>query len=133
MRILSFIGASDRAGSGLQNIWRVWKNDLSSTPLLVETHSPAAVRLTLSLEGLPTHASARSTIDADLAELLEFVGSRPNGIDSREVAAKTGVSIRVAQKRLKQLFDSGSITRTREGNTWRYRAATDIPAPDSQE
>lgn len=24
MRILSFIGASDRAGSGLQNIWKVW-------------------------------------------------------------------------------------------------------------
>jgi predicted HTH transcriptional regulator len=132
MRILSFIGASDRAGSGLQNIWRVWKNDLSSTPLLAETHSPAAVRLTLPLGGLPTHASARSAIDADLAELLEFIGTRPNGISSREAAAKTGVSMRVAQKRLKQLFDSGSITRTREGNTWRYRAVTDIPAPDSQ-
>ena len=49
MRLFSFIGAGDRAGSGLQEIWGTWSATFDAEPKLSESHSPSSVKLVLPL------------------------------------------------------------------------------------
>lgn len=50
MRLFNFIGASDRAGSGVQEIWETWSASFGSEPELAEIHSPSpSVRMCLPL------------------------------------------------------------------------------------
>ena len=120
MRLFSFIGASDRAGSGVQEIWETWPSEFGSEPELAEIHSPSAsVRLNLPLSA--AMAPARPPFsDA----VLDAVRKSPEGLTSRDVQDRFGVSDRVAQKRLRGLLAPGlGVERVREGRAWRYRVS----------
>lgn len=124
MRILSFIGAGDRAGSGLQKIWRVWQDAYDETPLLEETHSPSAVRLTLpiphvALRSEPAEKPRPSVPTEDIVEFVERAGAP---VSANDVQAAMGISLRVAQKRLKQLSDEKKLSREKKGTAWVYVA-----------
>lgn len=109
MRIFSFIGVSDRAGSGVQTIFETWREQFEEYPLLTEEHAPAVVNLILPLpDTVPTtgHASTtrkrRTKLDDD--KLYAFVAGSKEGVNSDDVSAAFNVSIRVAQKHLAALF-----------------------------
>lgn len=119
LRLFNFIGASDRAGSGLQEIWETWSEAFGSEPELLESHSPSSVRLNLPL-GAATPRARALTADAVLAAVEET----PGGLTSRDVQRLFGVSERVAQNRLRELLslDRG-VERVREGRSLRYRVS----------
>lgn len=122
MRILGFMGAGDRAGSGLQKIWRVWQDAYGEVPELVEAHSPAAVRLTLPFaEGaVRLVANEGAGANASAAAIAEYVRLAGGPVVAGELQAVFGISLRVAQKRLKQLFDEGELQREKRGTSWAY-------------
>lgn len=117
MRMLGFIGASDRAGSGLQRIWKTWNEEFGESPKLVETHSPASVCLTLPLDFPQVKQSTKRRV-ASLEELLD---SETPWATASNAAEALGISKRAAQKQLKKLFDKGLLTREKDGNSWVYR------------
>ena len=118
MRLFNFIGASDRAGSGVQEIWETWSASFGSEPELAEIHSPSpSVRMCLPL------APARPAVRPLSSEaVLDAVRKSPGGLTSRDVQDRFGVSERVAQNRLRELLapESG-VERVRDGRAWRYR------------
>lgn len=121
MRIFSFIGVSDRAGSGLEMIFRTWGDLYGTRPSLNEEYSPSAVALTLPIQGTSL-SNLSDTVSKKLSkeELLAIVSNSPNGITSKDIVKTTGSSERVAQKRLKELFDQGVLSREKSGYAWTY-------------
>ncbi|WP_072374619.1 RNA-binding domain-containing protein [Thermophilibacter mediterraneus] len=119
MRIFSFIGASDRAGSGMQEIWETWARSFGTEPQLEETHSPSSVRVTLPLV-IP--ARPATTAASSPEKLLRLLEETPGGLTSADVQRLLGVSERVAQARLRELLSlDGRVTRSRDGHSLRYR------------
>lgn len=123
MRIFSFIGASDRAGSGLEMIFANWKRLFEASPTLEEEHSPSSVILSL-----PIYESTGNAVQNDgknrklsVDELLAALASSQNGMTPKDVQKLFCASERVGQKRLKELFDKGRLSREKEGRSWRYR------------
>lgn len=121
MRMLSLIGATDRAGSGLQKIWSVWDGLYGESPLLEETHSPASVRLVLPFD--PGSAQGLPVIGSKPEDVLAALRNSPNGLTVSDLKARAMVSERVAQKVLRELFDCGLATRERDGHQFRYFAS----------
>lgn len=119
MRMLGLIGATDRAGSGLQMIWAVWNDVFEDEPALDEFHSPSYVRLSLPLgqEYKDGALQRGSSHDEALVALLSI---HPEGITAADVQEGLGLSERVAQKALKGLFDLGRAHRKKEGRGYRY-------------
>lgn len=132
MNIFNFIGAGDRAGSGLNSMWRTWGNYYGNDPDLIELHSPASIRLVL-----PTHSLANVATPPRTGEhremtrewLLDQLGSHRQGITAREVSHMTGASERSAQRALKSLYEEGEsasgqptrqVKRKKQGRTWIY-------------
>ena len=122
LRLFAFIGASDRAGSGLQEMWTTWKNTFDVVPTLEELHSPAVIRLTLPLNGVAEKSNQLSLLRGDEREnaLIALLSSSEKGFTVHEVAAATGLSERGVQKTLKRLYDVGRISRKRDGRTLTY-------------
>ena len=122
MRILSFIGAGDRAGSGLQKIWRVWWDAYGEAPVLEEAHSPSAVRLSLPISRAALRPSPEKIVAPSVSadEFVEFVNRADKPVTANDAQVGLGVSLRVAQKRLKQLADEGVLRRERRGTAWVY-------------
>lgn len=131
MRIFSFIGASDRAGSGLQQIWETWQDVYGEEPTLREAHSPASISLEMPLRDEKTRAVAQVRDDAQMmiwsaspvddAAIVLLLASSPKGLTPQEVHDATGISKRSAQERLKRLCDEGKIERVKDGRFYRYQ------------
>lgn len=123
MRIFSFIGACDRAGSGLEMVYRTWESTFGKTPALLEEHGPSAVTLSLPMAdaALSTSKSVRGRNGAlNRKELLELVATRVDGVTAQEAQRLTGASERVIQKALRDFFQHGLVDRTRQGHSWVY-------------
>lgn len=121
MRMLSLIGATDRAGSGLQKIWSVWDGLYGEPPLLEETHAPASVRMVLPFD--LGSAQELPVIGSRPDDVLAALRNSPNGFTVSDLKAKAMVSERVAQKVLRELFDCGLAVRERDGHQFRYFAS----------
>lgn len=121
MNIFSFIGASDRAGSGLWMIWSTWQRVWGTVPVITEEHAPARVcaSMPLLLDGGREHVVMDDGPAFDLRQMLAMAGS----VTSADVARAFDTSERSAQKRLKQLMEQsgGEVVRERDGKTFRYR------------
>ena len=118
MRIFSLIGASDRAGSGLCEIWSTWGSLYGSAPVLEERHSPSCVTLSLPL---PAGAGAAAPATDPSASVLEAVSGAEGGLTPSEAfGAGLYPSVRTAQKQMRALFDAGLVSRRRDGRSWRY-------------
>lgn len=125
MRIFNFINVSDRAGSGLQSIWRTWKDTFSQEPALEELHLPARIELVLPLgdvrvdKVIPTYAALPETGNRRLIfETVCLKGSAGAGVS--DIASETNLSERTVQKILKELFEMGFLTRIRDNHRWVY-------------
>ncbi|MBR3316306.1 MAG: hypothetical protein IKG21_00605 [Atopobiaceae bacterium] len=109
MRIFSFVGVSDRAGSGLQTIFETWRDRFDELPILTEEHTPSLVRVTLPLPESATtrnvgETSKRRRAKLDDDKLHAFLASSKDGVSSEDVSVVFGISTRVAQKHLAALY-----------------------------
>ena len=121
VRIFSFMGANDRAGSGLQKIWRAWCEAYGIEPVFEETHLPAGVRLTLPIRGKITAEVKNEELHPTAKSILTALSGAPVGRTSREVSDITGIPKRTVQMWLKQLGDVGLVTRVRENGSIQYK------------
>lgn len=128
LKIFTFIGAGDRAGSGLCKIWSVWSKLSPHTPRLVEKHNPATVSLTLPLSELKLNAASKPKGDSiarnepiDNTAIMSLLASANNGLTPLELSERSSLSARRAQERLRSLYISGLISREKEGRSYRYR------------
>lgn len=105
MRIFSFIGVSDRAGSGVQEIFDTWLEQFGKIPCLSEGHAPSVVKIALPLP-VGTAVGNKSIQPAvrrgvlDDERLYSFIAASRDGVSSIDVSKAFGVSKRVAQKHL---------------------------------
>lgn len=124
MRIFSFIGASDRAGSGLQQVWETWRGLYGKEPSLIEAHSPASVSLILPLDkdaqAEPIRRPLQKGEALNVTDIMRLLNESPQSLTPQEVHEMTGISIRSAQERLKSLYDEGKVSRDKEGRFYRY-------------
>lgn len=125
MRMMSFIGATDRAGSGIEMIWSVGGVFYSALPMISESHSPSETLLVLPIElhqdivsdSLEGEQRIRHGED-DVLKCLEAPGAELDAGDVMEMLP--GISKRSAQKRLKTLFENGEVARRKEGRALVY-------------
>lgn len=125
MRIMSFIGATDRAGSGIEMIWSVWGKFYSALPMISESHSPSETLLVLLIElhqdiasDSPEGEQRIRHGENDVLRCFESTGTELGVGDV--MAMLPGISKRTAQKRLKALFERGEVARRKEGGAFVY-------------
>ena len=121
MRMLSLIGATDRAGSGLCTIWSVWKSKYDCSPVLKESHSPALVSLVLPLDRVvsaPRRNDSGGTAHFD--DILLLLGNHPEGISVLDVCNTLDISERVSQKALARMTERGLLNRVKQGRQYWY-------------
>lgn len=128
MRIFNFVGVSDRMGSGLQKIWSTWEEHFGAAPSLAEEYHPACITLVLPVgEEPPVQVEERlskswgSLSDEAIVAAIVEAG---HGMTSQELAEVLGVSLRVAQIRLKNLHKERRLERLKEGRSYRYSQAS---------
>lgn len=119
MNIFYLLGASDRAGSGLYSMWAIWQRTWGLVPVIEETHSPAAVRLSMPFDSSEGNEESK---EGDVLRELRHMIALAKTATAADVAEAFGVSERTAQKRLKRLMDQseGDVIRVRDGKAWRY-------------
>lgn len=84
MRMLGLRGATDRAGSGLQMMWKAWHDIFDATPVLDEFHAPSYVRLSLPLDqGLGNNGSSQKGSSHD-GPLILLLSSHPEGVTTAD-------------------------------------------------
>lgn len=110
MRIFSFIGVSDRAGSGVQMLFDTWRELSLDPPSLSENHAPAVVSLVLPLPdrfATGSRKNGRKSRNTKLDDemLYDFIASSKDGVNSDDVSEEFGVSRRVAQKHLASMYN----------------------------
>lgn len=112
MRMMSFIGATDRAGSGIEMIWSVWGVFYSALPMISESYSPSVTLLILPIEphgGVAADSSeGKRNVrygENDVLKCFEASGAELDAGDVMEMLP--GISKRSAQKRLKTLLRKG--------------------------
>lgn len=120
MRVLSLIGATDRAGSGLCAIWSVWSG-YGLSPILREIHSPAFVSLSLPLRGI-LGSSHKGGIESTAHDdsIFALLKDHPEGVSALIVQNELSLSERVAQKALKSMADRGLLNRDKRGRQFWY-------------
>lgn len=119
MRIFGFVGASDRAGSGLNQIWTDWKAVIGQTPVISEEHAPALVHIALPLLAQAKQRSQQPKLTSSQREVLELVRNAGSAT-SKDIERLTGRSERAAQRSLKALNDMGLLSRDKRGGYWVY-------------
>ncbi len=134
MRIFGFIGAIDRAGSGLQQIWRTWNSEFYTQPMLEESYVPDRVILTLPLVKEHFTNSARAakqttknaedaavkTISNTSEEVILQLLATEDVVTAQLVHEVTGLSVRRSQEMLKKFYDDGLVDREKEGRFLYY-------------
>ncbi len=125
MRFFSFMGVSDRAGSGLHKVYCTWEEEFNTVPCLTEVYHPAKIGLTLPLVSRVSEARpsvpATSASPLDDKAILTLFAANPQGLMGYQVAQLLGISERTAQKHLKDLTGFG-LKRIKEGRSYRYFA-----------
>lgn len=125
-RFFSFIGITDRAGSGLQKIFKTWGGLLDGMPSISENYKLGVTELLLPLSAVPKTIPPLLVIEeiagaGDLEErVLAVLSEAPDGLTSMQVAQVLAIAERTAQKRLKALVGHG-VERTKEGRSYLYR------------
>lgn len=126
VRIFSLIGACDRAGSGLCNIWNTWQTVFAQKPDFTESHNPAQMTLTLPIDdhlGRREARAARNRHVVDDDEIITSIMSSPRGLTPQELALVLNTSDRTMQDRLKELVRRGVLVRRRLGRSFVYHIA----------
>ena len=106
-KMLSLIGVSERAGSGVVNMIHYCKKLGLEPSKFIEESDPSTVTVTL---GTKQTVSGSAEIDTLSAEVLSVITQEP-GISYREMSSKLGIGTSRIQRIMKVLQDNGSVVR----------------------
>jgi predicted HTH transcriptional regulator len=105
-KMFSLIGLSERAGNGLHDIVRTWKERGFEPPLIEESLSPPAVKMTLSMR-----VDSKTKAIADEEKVLMLM-EEDGRISIEKISQKTGLSKSKTETVVKKLKESGRLERT---------------------
>ena len=125
LKMFNFIDIGERAGSGIPNIFRVWKEQKWSEPVITEEYNPDRTTLSLGLSIASDKKQAinqkHRTIFAVQRDLiLDYLTDNPLASTS-EIAVLLGVSAPRARAVLAELTSEGVIVAEGANRNRRYK------------
>ena len=130
LKMFNFIDIGERAGSGIPNIFRVWREQKWSTPTIKEEFEPGRITLTLPLSSQKSD-DKKATIKSDdktptlRAErqqnaIIEYLTEHPEG-SVRELEVVLGLKATRVKALLSSLVDDGIIEAIGGNRNRKYR------------
>ena len=130
LKMFNFIDIGERAGSGIPNIFRVWKDQKWAAPFIAETLDPDRITVTLPL--LPEKSDDKKvTIKSDDKKvtikserhknaIIEYLTDHPDGAVS-DLASLLGVKSTRVKQLLYDLMEKDIVESTGSNRNRRYR------------
>ncbi|MBQ7146765.1 MAG: hypothetical protein IJR95_08410 [Lachnospiraceae bacterium] len=130
LRMFNFVDIGERAGSGIPNIFRVWKEQKWSAPVISEEFEPDRIIVTLPLSAVKTD-DKKPTIKTDdkkptikterqMNAIIEYLTDHPDGSVASFEELLELKSTRVKEL-LRKMIDNGIIEATGGNRNRRYR------------
>ncbi|MBR4435386.1 MAG: putative DNA binding domain-containing protein [Clostridia bacterium] len=124
LKMFNFIDIGERAGSGIPNIFRVWRDQKWSAPIIKEEFEPGRITLTLPLDLSPTVGDKSAIKIGDKAEvknsIIDFLTDHPEG-KTADIAEHLGLKLSRTRDYLKELVDEGVIEAVGANKNRKYR------------
>ena len=128
LRMFNFIDIGERAGSGIPNIFRVWKAQKWSTPTITESFEPERITLSLQLspENIAGEKSAikigdKSVVKEKVREtIILYLTDHPEG-NTAEIADYLNLGKSRTRDYMKELVDNGLVEAVGANKNRRYR------------
>ena len=121
LRMFNFVDIGERAGSGIPNIFRVWKEQKWSAPVISEEFEPDRIIVTLPLSAVKTD-DKKPTIKTErqMNAIIEYLTDHPDGSVASFEELLELKSTRVKEL-LRKMIDNGIIEATGGNRNRRYR------------
>lgn len=127
MKMFNMIGIGERAGSGVPDIFAVWKSQGWEPPTVDEQYNPDRTMLTLSFVNESAESAEKSAESAEYTEGLtnrqkEILSLMENGREysAKEISEICGLQGSRTRQLLKQLVDMGKLKATADTKNRRY-------------
>jgi len=124
LKMFNFIDIGERAGSGIPNIFRVWRDREWSTPTIKEEFEPGRITLTLPLSLSPTVGDKSAIKIGDKTEakdsIIDYLTDHPEG-KTADIAEYLGLKLSRTRDYLKELTDDGIIEAIGGNRNRKYR------------
>lgn len=127
MKMFNMIGIGERAGSGVPDIFAVWKSQGWVPPTVDEQYNPDRTMLTLSFVNESAESAEKSAESAEYTEGLtnrqkEILSLMENGREysAKEISEICGLQGSRTRQLLKQLVDMGKLKATADTKNRRY-------------
>ena len=128
LRMFNFIDIGERAGSGIPNIFRVWKEQKWNAPSITEEFEPDRITLLLPLsaENTADNKSAIKTGDKSAIRerakesIIQYLTDIPEGKTS-EISEYIGLSISRTRDYMRELTEEGIVETSGANKNRTYR------------
>ncbi|MBQ4428216.1 MAG: putative DNA binding domain-containing protein [Clostridia bacterium] len=124
LKMFNFIDIGERAGSGIPNIFRVWRDQKWSAPIIKEEFEPGRITLTLPLDLSPTVGDKSAIKIGDKTEakdgIIDYLTDHPEG-KTADIAEYLGLKLSRTRDYLKELTDDGIIEAIGGNRNRKYR------------
>lgn len=120
MKIFLLIGLVDRAGSGLETIYKTWAEYFERHPDLAETHRPDEVRIALPFASYAQSPHRRRRVSGN--EIIALCREREE-IRAEDLVEAFGMQRAAAQMALRRSADAGKLVVEHIGRSAVYRLA----------
>lgn len=116
-KIFTLVGVVDRAGSGLNAIYRTWSKYFATEPMIDETYIPDEVCLTLPLMNVSNVKANHRRVAAN--EIVSLCRDRGQ-VSADDLIETFGMKRQAASVALRRLADSGQMYAERDGRSIVY-------------
>lgn len=124
LKMFNFIDIGERAGSGIPNIFRVWREQKWNTPTIKEEFEPGRITLTLPFTLSPTVGDKSAIKIGDKTEakdsIIDYLTDHPEG-KTADIAEYLGLKLSRTRDYLKELTDDGIIEAIGGNRNRKYR------------
>ena len=108
LKMFNFIDIGERAGSGIPNIFRVWKEEGWSLPSYEESMNPDRTVLSLPLSTTKI-GDKKSAINERVKEsIISYLTDNPEG-KTKDISGHIGLGVSRTRDYLRELVDEGII------------------------
>ena len=124
MKIFLLVGIVDRAGSGLETIYKTWAEHFEQHPDLSETYRPDEARIVLPFAPHAQSSNRRRRVSSN--EVIALCQERGE-IRSDDLMEAFGMQRAAAQMALRRSVDAGKLIVEHIGRSAVYRPASMPP------
>jgi len=111
MKMFNLLDIGERAGSGIPNIYRTWKQQNFTLPTYTELFEPDRTILTLSLAANESAVTSVASVALKRAEQLQEILKQKPETTAEELSDMFSVTLRTIQRDLENLRKQGKIRR----------------------